>query len=108
MIEVFDTAAARAAPARRKLRCPDCGAALRPRGRVRERSVRSLNLPLEVAACGRKQRLRPKTAPSRVATPHCRHRSPVGILCSRSVPSTWIWAAGKLRTSPLGAWVRSG
>ena len=42
MIEVFDTVAARDALARRKLRCPDCGAALRPWGRVRERSVREL------------------------------------------------------------------
>lgn len=36
MLEVFDTAAARDAQARRKLRCPDCGEALRPWGRVRD------------------------------------------------------------------------
>ena len=42
MIEVFDTAAARSALARRKLRCPDCGQALRPWGRARERTVREL------------------------------------------------------------------
>ena len=40
MIEVFDTAAARSALARRKLRCPDCGHALKPWGRARERTVR--------------------------------------------------------------------
>jgi hypothetical protein len=37
MIEVFDTTAARSALARRKLRCPGCGQALKPRGRARER-----------------------------------------------------------------------
>jgi len=42
MIEVFDTAAARCALARRKLRCPDCGQALRPWGRARERTIREL------------------------------------------------------------------
>ena len=42
MIEVFDTAAARCALARRMLRCPDCGQALRPWGRARERTVREL------------------------------------------------------------------
>src|SRR6266508_1528992 len=42
MIEVFDTAAARHALARRKLRCPDCGRALRPWGRARERTIREL------------------------------------------------------------------
>ena len=42
MIEVFDTAAARSALARRKLRCPDCGQPLRPWGRARERTVREL------------------------------------------------------------------
>ena len=42
MIEVFDTAAARDALARRKLRCPDGGAVLRPWGQVRERTVREL------------------------------------------------------------------
>jgi transposase-like protein len=42
MIEVFDTAAARCALARRKLRCPDCGQAVRPWGRARERTVREL------------------------------------------------------------------
>jgi transposase-like protein len=40
MIQVFDTAAARRALARRMLPCPDCGRALRPWGRARERSVR--------------------------------------------------------------------
>ena len=34
MLEVFDTAAARDALARRKLPCPACGAALRPWGRT--------------------------------------------------------------------------
>jgi len=42
MIEVFDTAAARSALARRKLRCPDCGQALRPWGHARERTIREL------------------------------------------------------------------
>ena len=42
MIEVFDTTAARTALARRKLRCPDCGQALKPWGRGRERTVREL------------------------------------------------------------------
>lgn len=42
MIEVFDTVAARSALARRKLRCPDCGQALKPWGRARERTVREL------------------------------------------------------------------
>ncbi len=42
MIEVFDTAAARYALARRKLRCPDCGQALKPWGRARERTIREL------------------------------------------------------------------
>jgi transposase-like protein len=42
MIEVLDTAAARNALARRKLRCPDCGQALKPWGRTRERTVREL------------------------------------------------------------------
>jgi transposase-like protein len=42
MIEVFDTTAARSALARRKLPCPDCGQALKPWGRARERTVREL------------------------------------------------------------------
>jgi hypothetical protein len=42
MLEVFDTAAARDALARRKLRCPDCDQVLRPWGRARERTVREL------------------------------------------------------------------
>jgi transposase-like protein len=42
MIEVFDIAAARSALARRMLRCPDCGRALKPWGRARERTVREL------------------------------------------------------------------
>jgi hypothetical protein len=42
MIEVFDTAAARIALARRKLGCPGCGQPLRPWGRARERTVRDL------------------------------------------------------------------
>ncbi|SRR6266566_561750 len=42
MIEVFDTAAARIALARRMLRCPDCGQPLRPWGHARERTVRGL------------------------------------------------------------------
>ena len=40
MIEVFDTAAARIALARRKLGCPGCGQPLRPWGHARERTVR--------------------------------------------------------------------
>ena len=48
MIEVFDTAAARCALARRKLRCPDCGQAVRPWGRARERTVRELGGVLTV------------------------------------------------------------
>jgi transposase-like protein len=40
MIQVFDTTAARRALARRMLPCPDCGRALRPWGRARERTVR--------------------------------------------------------------------
>ena len=43
MIEVFDTAAAGIAPARRKLGCPDCGKPLRPWGHARERTVRDLH-----------------------------------------------------------------
>jgi transposase-like protein len=42
MIEVFDTTAARSALARRMLRCPDCGQALKPWGRARERTIREL------------------------------------------------------------------
>ena len=42
MIEVFDTAAARIALARRKLGCPGCGQPLRPWGHARERTVRDL------------------------------------------------------------------
>ena len=42
MIEVFDTEAARSALARRMLRCPDCGHALKPWGRARERTIREL------------------------------------------------------------------
>jgi transposase-like protein len=40
MIEVFDTAAARHALTRRRLRCPDCAEPLRPWGRARTRTVR--------------------------------------------------------------------
>ena len=43
MIEVFDTAAARIALARRKLGCPGCGQPLRPGGHARERTVRDLD-----------------------------------------------------------------
>jgi hypothetical protein len=43
MIEVFDTAAARIALARRKLGCPDCGQPLRQWGHARERTVRDLD-----------------------------------------------------------------
>jgi transposase-like protein len=39
MIEVFDTAAARQALARRRLGCPGCAAPLRPWGRARTRTV---------------------------------------------------------------------
>ena len=42
MIEVFDTAAARTALARRMLCCPDCGKPLRPWGHARRRTVREL------------------------------------------------------------------
>ena len=42
MIQVFDTAAAGYALARRMLPCPDCGQALKPWGRARERTVRDL------------------------------------------------------------------
>ena len=42
MLEVFDTAAARIALARRKLGCPGCGQPLRPWGHARERTVRDL------------------------------------------------------------------
>ena len=42
MIEVFDTAAARTALARRKVGCPSCGQPLRPWGHARERTVRDL------------------------------------------------------------------
>jgi len=41
MIQVFDTAAAGIALARRKLGCPDCGQPLRPWGHARERTVRA-------------------------------------------------------------------
>jgi hypothetical protein len=41
-IEVFDTAAARIALARRKLGCPGCGQPLRSWGHARERTVRDL------------------------------------------------------------------
>ncbi len=40
MIEVFDTAAARIALARRMLGCPGCGQPLRPWGHARERTIR--------------------------------------------------------------------
>jgi hypothetical protein len=43
MIEVFDTAAARIALARRQLGCPGCGQPLRPWGHARERTVRDLD-----------------------------------------------------------------
>ncbi len=43
MIEVFDTAAARIALARRKLGCPGCGQPLRLWGHARERTVRDLD-----------------------------------------------------------------
>ena len=42
MIEVFGTAAARSALARRKLRCPGCGQPLKPWGRARERTIREV------------------------------------------------------------------
>jgi hypothetical protein len=42
MIEVFDTAAARIALARRMLCCPDCGQPLRLWGHARQRTVREL------------------------------------------------------------------
>ena len=42
MIEVFDTAAAGIALARRKLGCPDCRGPLRPWGHARERTIRDL------------------------------------------------------------------
>ena len=42
MIEVFDTAAPGRRWPRRKLRCPDCGQALKPWGRARERTIREL------------------------------------------------------------------
>jgi hypothetical protein len=42
MIEVVDVAAARRALARRMLRCPDCGAALRPWGHASARTVHDL------------------------------------------------------------------
>ena len=42
MIEVSGTAAARSALVRRKLPCPDCGQALKPWGRARERTIREL------------------------------------------------------------------
>ena len=50
MIHVFDTAAAGRALARRVLPCPDCGAALKPWGRARERTVRDRDGTL-LAAC---------------------------------------------------------
>jgi hypothetical protein len=40
MIEVLDTAAARQALTRRRLRCPDCAEPMRPWGRARTRTVR--------------------------------------------------------------------
>lgn len=43
MIEVFDTAAASIALARRKLSCPNCRLPLRPWGHARERTVRDLD-----------------------------------------------------------------
>ena len=43
MIEVFDTAAARIALARRMLGCPGCGQPLRLWGNARERTVRDLD-----------------------------------------------------------------
>jgi transposase-like protein len=42
MTEVFDTAAARSALARRMLPCPDWGQPLKPWGRARERTIREL------------------------------------------------------------------
>jgi hypothetical protein len=49
VIQVFDTAAARRALARRVLPCPDCGAALKPWGRARERAVRDRDGTLATA-----------------------------------------------------------
>ena len=49
MIQVFDTAAAGIALARRKLGCPDCSKPLRPWGHARERTVRDLHGELVTA-----------------------------------------------------------
>jgi hypothetical protein len=46
MVEVVDAAVARQALARRMLRCPDCGAALKPWGQARPRTVRDLDAGL--------------------------------------------------------------
>jgi hypothetical protein len=48
MIEVFDTAAARIALARRMLGCPGCDQPLRPWGHARARTIRDLNGTLTV------------------------------------------------------------
>ena len=53
MIQVLDTGAARRALARRLLRCPDCGAPVKPWGRARERAVRG---PGEETAAARPDR----------------------------------------------------
>ncbi len=50
MIEVFDTTAARIAPARRMLGCPGCDQPLRPWAHARERTIRNLDEAL-LTAC---------------------------------------------------------
>jgi len=75
MIEVFDTAAARIALARRKLGCPGCGQPLRPWGHARERTVRDLDGALVTVRPDR--RCAPAaTSPTSCSTPGCFRAAP--------------------------------
>jgi len=93
MIQVFDTAAARYALARRKLRCPDCGRALKPWGRARERTVRGLGGELVTVR------------PDRALCAGCKVTHVVldaGLLPRRA------WSAGLIGQALVAAALRSG
>ena len=91
MIEVFDTAAARIALARRKLGCPGCGQPLRPWGHARERTVRDLGGALV------------RVRPDRASCPGCEVSHVVldaGLLPHRA------YAAGLIGQALVGAAAR--
>ena len=78
MIQFFDTAAARQALARRKLPCPDCGQALKPWGRARERTIRDLGgALLTVRPTGRCCVGLPRSRTS-CSMPGCCRAAPIG------------------------------